>query len=369
MWIRTVAGTDATELFELSHVDVDKAWSVLHTLPTSNVTHKSQLVHTAPRDMTTYRKLRGTIAQHLPNYTQRKATFASVSCFSSWTMLVVVCHVLLLCATTPFSLRWVAAALLSAVCNTVVGGFGHNFLHRADPRALALDWNGLSSFEWMLEHVMSHHCYPNTCHDHDAISMQPLVHWNTATWWNVLAAPVFFIGEIAVALQGFLGHRCRFVPCVDSQMPLWLRCAPFLFVFRVVSCLVCHGVTGGLCTLLVTLSVASFYFSFLAHLNHAVVPQFNGDDDFALMQLTNTRDLSNRLTGLFGSLLLGLDRQTMHHLFPSVDHSRLDASLRRKLMGTLHCCEKNTTLLHQFSVKQLTQDLFHRLFHNVKKEI
>jgi fatty acid desaturase len=72
-------------------------------------------------------------------------------------------------------------------------------------------------------------------------------------------------------------------------------------------------------SLVSTLAMASFYFSSLVHMSHATVASPRGD--FLDTQISNTLDIS--APALVRPLLLYLDRQVLHHLFPSVDHSKL----------------------------------------------
>lgn len=192
---------------------------------------------------------------------------------------------------------------------------------------MLLDWNGLSSFEWLFEHVHSHHMHVNTLHDHDAISMRPFLHWLRADGPGLLGARgkhlVYAVGELAVAAQGTLGHRFRWLPLRDGRFPWHLRLAPFAFVLRVLSHLLVQGVWVGGVSLLLSLAFASYYFGYLAHLSHAAPDAKPVDGDFVAQQTCNTADVDVPSAGRH--LALHLDRQVGHHLFPAVDHSRLPA--------------------------------------------
>lgn len=334
-WIALARGTDCTELFEMSHLDIARARRLLATLPTRGTyarARRSRWAH--------YARLRAVALRHFPTRASRRER--SPTPHRLWVAAAVAAHAALPLAT-PATGAWVAACAAVATCNTVLGGFGHNYLHQLDPRALWLEWNGLSSLEWLLEHVSSHHPYPNTAWDHDAISMQPFVYWDRATWRNLVAYPLFVVGEIVVAAQGYVGHRCRWRARWPGA-PAWLRYAPWVFVARAALYLSLLGVASGACTLLLTMVLAGTYFSYLAHLNHATSGP--PTDCVVLQQLRNTADLAlssrsanphslptptSLLSPLRVHIALFLDRQTVHHLFPTVDHSRLDGRLRRAL--------------------------------------
>ena len=107
--------------------------------------------------------------------------------------------------------------------------------------------------------------------------------------------------------------------------------------------------------LILTWTLGGYYFAFLAHLNHANPypddrPQPPGRRSFLEHQLKHTIDVSSRPFGPLTPLaLLYLDRQTVHHLFPSIDHSRLpsvrhlvSAARRASLLDL--CCRMSDTV-------------------------
>ena len=60
-------------------------------------------------------------------------------------------------------------------------------------------------------------------------------------------------------------------------------------------------------------------------------------------QLGSTGDLKS--LPILNDLLLGLDRQTLHHLFPTIDHSLLDETLRNIVM---HKTQNHALIQHSF---------------------
>ena len=321
-WIEISKGTDATSLFEIVHVNNKLAKYHLNKLPSVGTYTIIQ-----KWDYSSYREICKTILHIFP--TAESRTHSSQT-FQMWVFFAATIHMCLL-FQTDFTIFWAILLVVSAISNTVLGGFGHNYLHKFHPKCLALDWNGLSSFEWMLEHVLSHHCNPNSEQDHDTISMLPFVNWQEPKKINILIFPLFAIGEIAVAIQGYLGHMCRWYPLRKSIFPLWLQLAPFLFLIRIASHFLFQPCLVAISSILITLAIASFYFSYLAHLNHA----FQGSPtlDFLEHQLSTTGDIQSNSI-LPNDLLLGLDKQIMHHLFPTIDHALLTPQLRNLLQKT-----------------------------------
>lgn len=248
--------------------------------------------------------------------------------------LALVLHIQLLSCQEA---SWSAAAicLLSAFVNTVLGGFGHNGCHRLEVAGALLDWNGLSAYEWLHEHCHSHHMYVNSNLDHDAVSMRPFNNWSPSSKSSLLSSTgihvIYLFGQLVVAISSNLGHRLRWKPFGDPDAPMWLRLAPFLFWIRIASHFVFQPGWFALLSSVVCVATSGYYFAYLAHLNHAnpTVSDFNdsGCDsgaDFLEQQMAHTVDI--KLPPFCAHLMMFLDRQTLHHAFPGVDHSRLPAA-------------------------------------------
>lgn len=55
---------------------------------------------------------------------------------------------------------------------------GHNYFHMRDNfRMYYFDLCMMSSKEWRITHVMSHHMYTNTLWDYEMYVVEPLLHW------------------------------------------------------------------------------------------------------------------------------------------------------------------------------------------------
>lgn len=344
-WMRVVGGTEVTALFVSTHLNAERARRALDALPVVGR-------YDAPStDFAAYERVRATMLRHFPTRASRRAPAEGILTLG----VAALVHLLLL-ATTPPSNAWMLALVASALTSTLAGAVGHNHLHRLDARALGLDWNGLSTLEWMLEHVLSHHPHVNSAADHDAISMHPFVDWTgSATPRHLVLYPLFLVAELAVAAQGLVGHRCRWR---TRGLPRHLVVAPWLFVARALSLVLAHGAWWGVVGFLLACALASFYFAFLAHLNHVPAPHARGD--FLVEQLANTRDLR----GVPSPFHLGLDRQVAHHLFPTVDHARWTRESRAVLDAAL-AAEGHVPLAA--NARQLHAQLWRRLISPVRR--
>lgn len=332
VWLRVSEGLDVTNLFESSHLNMEAVRARLKTLTVCG--HYD----TPSNDrFASYRHLRAAALATLPTRASRRMDVMGSLQLSAWTAAALGTHAWLLCAQC-FTLPWVMASIAAAVANTVCGGFGHDALHRLSPAAALLDWNGLSSFEWIFEHVLSHHPHVNSPSDHDALSFEPFLRWlpnrPAAMWGDAQTSPfkhlLYFIAEIVVPIQGLFVHRLRW-SAARFGAPKWMVVAPLLFLIRGASLVGFHGLRDGLLTLVLTLMMAGYYFAFLAHESHKNISDTSLD--FVMQQLSNTRDIH----AINGSLGLFLDRQRLHHLFPTVCHLQLPRLKR----GLRHAASNN----------------------------
>ena len=340
-FVRLALGTDATALFETHHLDSQRAMSALKTLAIVG-----SYTPTVKYDYSDYAGIREIAHAIFPTRESRRMQPKWRRWLYATVTFTFGLHVLSLFMTVG-TLKWMCVCVCAAYMNTVCGGYGHNALHRLEFSALLLDWNGLSCYEWMFEHIQSHHMYVNTDNDHDSISMEPFIQWiphRRHNWFSVYAPYakhiLYAIAEIVVSIQGNFIHRTRWKALSNSQLPVWLRLAPFLFVARIGSYFLAQGVAG-LATALTTLCVAGYFFAYLAHLNHAF--DANEHPNFLRHQLKNTKDIG---TIVKGSALLFLDRQTLHHSFPTIDHTQLTRDVRDILQFDHFMKEHTLSALH-----------------------
>ena len=323
-------GTDITNLFETSHININLANKYLKTLKVKGAYNQ---VYTY--DFTLYEKLRDRVYGAFFNKNRRNMRMITKFNIFIFTLFGLYYHINLLISDFNNLFNFMYYLIVSSIFNTILGGYGHNGLHRLNYSTLYLDWNGLSTTEWLLEHISSHHMYTNTKYDHDAISLMPFLNWietPSRSFFSVKGKHlIYLIGEIVVAIQGNLIHKTRWKIISNNKYPLFLRLSPFVFIIRVISHLLIQGITTGIISLLLSLGFASYYFSYLAHLNHSnnylsitsnKIEELVNINDFVYNQLNNTADID--IDDEYGSLILNLNKQTIHHLFPTVDHYHLN---------------------------------------------
>tara|TARA_B100001094_G_scaffold298974_1_gene323288 strand:- start:15865 stop:16935 length:1071 start_codon:yes stop_codon:yes gene_type:complete len=311
IFTHSALGTDATALFHTHHMDFKKALAVLEKIP-----QKGSYEQTIRYDFSTYEQIKDLYTFN-KKMKQRDFPIHAWMYFS----LSVFLHIN---QCVSDDVLWLFP---SAIISTIAGGYGHNGVHVMSPEAILLDWNGLSAYEWLFEHVISHHMHTNTDNDHDAISMEPFIKWLPHRPRGLLNHKIFehilyCVAEIVVSINGIFIHRTRW-QFKNPHAPLWLKLAPFLFIIRVASL----WYFKGLLVTLATLALASYMFSYLAHLNHErhLLPK---SDDFYKNQKSTTRNIINTWN-LPAPWLLFLDRQVTHHLFPTINHENLKINMKK----------------------------------------
>lgn len=281
-------------------------------------------------------------------------------------------------------------ALFTGFLQGVLGGFGHQFIHNPvrfrNYAYVCLDWVGLWSYQFMVDHIAIHHIYTNTIPDNHFVGTDPFVLVNPlesrkiwkrtiqklalaigfglqfvhyaifreiwissfSLWFPIFAVvfefeTVYKMCVTAMAViscsMGIFGNYAHCVGCILSGSD------PFtwsIFLFPMNVCLQC--VIVGDFWLGLKLSATStallglWYFS-IALSNHNQEENWAmerlvsaGKRSWAEMQLVTSTDIGYDY-GFVGSLLcLWLNYHTVHHLLPTVDmshHQEAQKILRR----------------------------------------
>lgn len=319
-------GCDITELYETHHLNIKLTNKMLKSIPIVGK-YKKQINY----NFTTYSIIRDKIFNIFK--TRKSRTMNNRSKFNIVIYIIICIYLhneLLKYNFNSIDKLFFIKCIFSSFVNSILGGYGHNGVHKLSYSALLLDWNGLSSLEWLLEHVHSHHMYTNSIYDHDSISMEPFLNWIPSDKNSIFGHRgkhlIFLIAEIVVPIQGNLIHKFRWSIIFNNKYPLWIRLSPFIFVIRFFSHILYQGIIFGLFNLVICLFIAGYYFAYLAHLNHININNKNYKNldnlDFVNHQIDNTNDI--KISENLSSVFLNLNKQKMHHLFPTIDHSQLN---------------------------------------------
>jgi hypothetical protein len=319
VFIYTSLGTDATSLFETHHLNIEEAQKKLKELPILGY-YKEYNKY----DYSLYTAFKKMHFKNFPTKASRQMNvFQTLKMYTIITLTFFI-HLKMIFNSNIYML--IPLCIFSSYLNAICGGYGHNAIHRIHPVSVLLDWNGLSCYEWLLEHVQSHHMHVNTELDNDSTSMEPFLVWlpSRKTKKNkfayLLKHVVFLISELVVAFNGIFVHRARWSIIYDNNFPLWMRIAPLLFILRFASHIIFSGLFG-VYTFVSTLCLSSYLFSYLAHLNHTY--ESDSRPNFLIHQIKNTKNINSFFKNEF---ILFLDRQREHHLFPMIDQTVLEVN-------------------------------------------
>lgn len=219
-----------------------------------------------------------------------------------------------------------AAALMGGV-GTVLGAFGHNWVHqpRYKTRAyFSLDLIGLSSDAWFREHNLQHHMYTNTPHDNHFHGTAPFLIVDPTierTWLQKNITP--FINPIILACGipgNYIYHTIELLCGRERRHP-----AKLIWPLQALLLTYLWGFYG--LTLFATSSaVTSIWYFSLAMMNHNSykshdIKERQSVSSWAHLQVITCTDFCTEASFLSSAILLWLNRHTVHHLFPRVDVS------------------------------------------------
>merc|ERR1719419_22083 len=326
-WLALTKGTDCTEAFETFHVFgisnslLEKFWVKKATSPRRyRFTFKSDgFYKTFQRKAAKILKTVGTGPDWASSLTQDLLFGSFLLCFA------------LLCSKPSIEFAILAAIFLGMSNNSA-----HNWFHLADKyawRRYYFDCSLVGSREWRISHGLSHHLHTNTFADVEISSVEPLLEF----------LPVK-IGAVRTFCQHFLSH----VFAIFSY-PASFIMRHYLIIFENDDILLEHFLPW---LQLILLSISTqdlsqaFFLWICMHCtagymlviqktttHHGPELYHAGDSlrserDWGLHMLDTTRDM-DKTSSTWGILskpivFTTFGNHLLHHMFPAVDHSKLD---------------------------------------------
>ena len=325
-WIRVSRGTDITEAYEAAHMNpaTDQVLAKFYARPASGARNSPYTLKPDGFYMTfkrrVWQRLKATDAQLIADGKRRAARVqdALLAVFFVLFTLTIVCQ----------------SKLVAAVTGTVLFmniNCAHNYYHQRDGwRMFCWDLGLLSSYEWRITHMLSHHVFPNTVYDFELSGFEPFFNFkverkNVYERWLVrvlchLVFPVFFFSDFIkrAVLVATGRQRLR----AENLLPLVQLVALMLAV---------SDATAGLQLWLAMQLVASYWFGFMgliaAHHHPDMYHAGDGEPtygrDWGLCQLDATRDRRDVQGNLLAEMT-SYGNHALHHLLPTVDHGLLD---------------------------------------------
>jgi len=326
-WLILTKGTDCTEAFEtfhvfgVSNVVLQKFWVKKAKSPRRYrfTFEKNGFYKTLQRKAAKVLKEVGTSPDWLSTITQDFLFGSFLLCF------------LLLCYAPTYQ-----NALLAAVFLGLSNNSAHNWFHLADKfawRRFYFDFSFVGSREWRISHALSHHLHTNTYADLEVSSVEPLLEF----------LPVEK-GPVRTFCQHFLSHAFALF-----SYPASLIVRNYLIIFENDEVLVEHSLPW-LQLLLLMVSTSdpshsvSLWLAMHCMAGYMLVIQkttthhgpelyhagdkLRTDRDWGLHMLDTTRDM-DKSTDTWGFLskpivFTTFGNHLLHHMFPAVDHSKLE---------------------------------------------
>ncbi|XP_063225469.1 cytochrome b5-related protein-like [Bacillus rossius redtenbacheri] len=321
-WLQLTKGTDITEAFEAYHIS-QLPEQILGSYRVRDAVTKRNSPYTFKEDGF-YRTLKRRVRRELGD--QRSGpTAESKLCADA--LLAATLASASFAAAAPSLAAGAASGLLLAL--TVIAA--HNFFHQRDNfRMHYFNLSFMSARDWRVSHGLSHHIYTNTVLDLEMSITEPFLQWLPepskgwiARYLSWLYSPfvysAIFHSQLLVRVYLFLRGEKKMFGAQD------------LFSVLVPGAMLLAGssLAGALWMWLWILLVGSFFFGLIGlNAGHHHPDMFHDGDapredtDWGLCQLdaVGERREVNTCT-LFA--LVSFGHHSLHHLFPSLDHGRL----------------------------------------------
>ncbi|XP_068219377.1 cytochrome b5-related protein-like isoform X2 [Palaemon carinicauda] len=322
-WITMTKGTDITEAFESSHISLT-AEKILSKYFVKDIDTPRNSPYTFHEDgffRTLKRKVRP-VLEKIGQGPSRQMLLMQDMLFIGFIGLTI-------CASVIDSKLLVIFAGIVLAMNIMCA---HNFFHQRDSfRMYYWDFSLLTSYDWRISHGLSHHLFTNTRYDLEIVALEPVYVFLPKPGKNFLQRYLAQVYQVVIAPTAFYIELIkRIYIVVTGQTPLRPEnLLPLLEL--VVMCGLSSSVATGIRLWLILHAACSSWFSTIGVLVAHHHPQiyhegdkFRENPDWGLCQLDAVRDRIEVKGNLF-LVATTFGDHSLHHLLPTVDHSKLDA--------------------------------------------
>eukprot|EP00090_Calanus_glacialis_P038314 TRINITY_DN66911_c0_g1_i1.p1 TRINITY_DN66911_c0_g1~~TRINITY_DN66911_c0_g1_i1.p1 ORF type:complete len:439 (-),score=74.31 TRINITY_DN66911_c0_g1_i1:18-1256(-) len=318
-WIELTKGTDITEAFETMHVQ-DISPKLVEKYKVKPAIGPRNYRYTFKEDgfyKTLKRKVQPILKQSGTGPSFQSKFFQDMLALGFISLFITLCKF-------PSS----SLAILTGLVLGMSTSCAHNFFHQADKKAwrrFYFDLSLLSHRDWRISHAISHHLYTNSFSDIEVTALEPFI--------NFLPAKKNFIqhtlSHFYVYFGIFISFPFEFIKrtvlvvsgeqelLIENLLPI-LQLSLLLFfndVFTSIFLWLLFHSTSGF-WLIVTSVTTTHHHPELYHAGD--VPR--EDTDWGFHQVDTVRDVEKKNLAV---VLTTFGDHLLHHLFPSVDHSKL----------------------------------------------
>nr|XP_053632245.1 cytochrome b5-related protein-like isoform X1 [Cherax quadricarinatus] len=320
-WLLATKGTDITEAFESAHIST----AAENTLPkyyAKDISTPRNSPYTF-HDDGFYKMLKRKVRPILKKV-GRGPTWSMVVLQDSLALTFMLLTVAA-CLTESYTL-----VILAGIVLGMTGNCAHNFFHQRDNwRMYYFDLMLFSSYDWRISHGLSHHLYTNTIYDIEISALEPI-------WEFLPKSDKSFMKRYGSWIyEQFIMPMALFIEAVKRiyhqySGDMKLRPENLLPVVEFILMAVVSSSVGMAFRLWVVLHMAcSYWFAAIgvvvAHHHPDIYHQGDAmreDKDWGLCQLDAVRDRVE-VTGNLFLVSISFGDHSLHHLFPTVDHSKL----------------------------------------------
>ena len=325
-WISNTRGTDITEAFEVHHPNIASARNILKKYEVRETKEPRNSPFTFEENgfYCTLREKALPVIKSVGSGPTKQMNFIADGIFVTFILLSF------LSAYTGSLLL----AMLSGISVAMMAICAHNYFHQKDNwRMYYFDFAMVSSAEWRISHAMSHHLFANTIQDLEVSALEPflvflplqsktfaaryaVILYSNILYWILL--PQQYIVKIISVLKGRVNFRIEFLIPI-FELVIFLSLGLYWTSFW-----------RGFLIWLVLHMTCSYWFVFVgliaAH-HHPDIWHYGDDlkyksNDWGIRQIEAVRDRKDVTGNLFLVVTMFGDH-TLHHLFPTVDHSKL----------------------------------------------
>ncbi|XP_076244702.1 cytochrome b5-related [Calliopsis andreniformis] len=325
-WIRLTKGTDITEVFESHHI-TDKAANLLPKYYIKDATMPRSVPLTIEPNgfFKTFKKRAAEALKDVDFHRPSKKTNLIADSVFTTTILLSLAAV-----STQSHLIIIPAGIFLAWTAIIA----HNYFHmRNNFRMYYFDLSTMSSKEWRITHVLSHHTYPNTVWDYEVYAAEPFFEWLLFQKKSLVRG---FLSQILMplfwALMFYEQAVKRYFSVFFEYRKFEFRDAVPFFLPVLMSLFASNFLVALKFWLLIVMT-SSFVFSMIgfnaAHHHPDIFHDgdiYRNDLDWGLLELDAVRD--RKVIDDFDFLVLtNFGLHGVHHLLPTVDHSYLPLCL------------------------------------------
>ena len=325
-WISVTRGTDITEAFEVHHPNIDLARKMLkqyEVKPTQNI-RNSPFTFEKGGFYDTVRERAYPVIKRVGSGPTKAMNAIADSIFILFLMLSLL----------AVYFGSILLSLVSGVSLAMLCVCAHNYFHKKNNwRMFYFDCGMLSSHEWRISHALSHHLFANTLLDVEVSAIEPLLQFLPKEQKSVIARfMVILYSNIIYWIILPLQFTMKWVGVARGKVQA--RKENFLPLLHLILCLAVGLCSHSLsrvfvCWLLIHMA-CSYWFVFVGLIaaHHHPDIWHHGDElryksnDWGIRQIEAVRDRKDVTGNLFLVVTLFGDH-TLHHLFPTVDHSKL----------------------------------------------